>query len=187
MNYFNTSMPYIIVWHFKDLLLIIMWVVRFYGNSVANSLLFCILPLCTYYYYYYYVELVPARATTVLHCPLCTMHIRYIICVRPKLRVKLTNADAVIHLSDSTRRHKLFDHCGHVTATMWFDWCCWQNVGFTAGDWLGMGRAPGPGRQMQASTPPPSAQYLPSAQFATFGESFFRDSFLFELNSFHVD
>jgi len=26
-----------------------------------------------YYYYYYYVELVPARATTVLHCPLSCM------------------------------------------------------------------------------------------------------------------
>jgi len=26
-----------------------------------------------YYYYYYYVELVTARATTVLHCPLSCM------------------------------------------------------------------------------------------------------------------
>jgi len=30
-------------------------------------------PYYYYYYYYYYVELVPARATTVLHCPLSCM------------------------------------------------------------------------------------------------------------------
>jgi len=50
-----------------------MWLARstldFYFNGLCKFYFFP----TYYYYYYYYVELIPDRATTVLHCPLSCM------------------------------------------------------------------------------------------------------------------